>query len=49
MCNNNIHDYDKRGLNGRWIMFGAVLMLEETEMWMNILTNLRIKDLLSRR
>ena len=29
MCNNNIHDYDERGLNGRWIMFGAVLIFEE--------------------
>ena len=29
MCNNNIHDYGERGLNARWIMFGAVLMLEE--------------------
>ena len=31
MCNNNIHDYTERRLNGRWIMFGAVLMLPEDE------------------
>ena len=28
MCNNNIHDYDERGLNARWVLFGAVLLLE---------------------
>ena len=29
MCNNNIHDYGDRGLNARWILFGAVLLLED--------------------
>ena len=41
MCNNNIHDYTERSLNGRWIMFGAVLMLEEDENMSEYLEKLR--------
>ena len=41
MCNNNIHDYTERRLNGRWIMFGAVLMLQEDENMSEYLEKLR--------
>ena len=41
MCNNNIKDYTKSGLNGRVIMFGAVLMLEDDENMNEYLENLR--------
>ena len=31
MCNHNIHDYTERGVNGRWIMFGVVMVIEDDE------------------
>ena len=41
MCNNNIHDYTERGLNGRWIMLSAFLMVEDEENISEYIENLR--------
>ena len=31
ICNNNIHDCTERGVNGRWILFGGVMVFEDDE------------------
>ena len=41
ICNNNIHDYTERGVNGRWIMFGGVMVIEDDENMSEYLEKLR--------
>ena len=43
MCNDNIHDYTERGMVGRWILFGCILVIEDDEKMMEeIIENLRV-------
>ena len=41
MCNDNIHDYTGRGVVGRWIMFGCILVLEDDKKMDEFIEKLR--------
>ena len=41
MCNDNIHDYTGRGVVGRWIMFGYILVLEDDKKMDEFIEKLR--------
>ena len=43
MFNDNIHDHSERGMVGRWILFGCILVIEDDEKMMEeIIENLRV-------
>ena len=40
MCNPQIHEYEKRGLAGKWLVFGVILEVKE-ESKLNIIEKLK--------